>query len=108
MRASSAGAVLVMTLLTAGCASADIPQAYRGQMFGRTGPLAFYTGRTGFYGPVLGPGTYFTGTYDEIPLFVESGDSVIALSEREPGAALALGTPNRSRAAGAVTGGLLG
>jgi regulator of protease activity HflC (stomatin/prohibitin superfamily) len=35
-------------------------------MFGRTGPLAFYTGKTGFYGPVLGPGTYFTGTYDEI------------------------------------------
>ena len=50
----------------AGCATEDIPQAYRGRMFGRTGPLAFYTGTKGFYGPVLGPGTYFTGTYDEI------------------------------------------
>ena len=57
---------LAAAALTFGCASADIPQAYRGQMFGRTGPLAFYSGRTGFYGPVLGPGTYFTGTYDEI------------------------------------------
>jgi hypothetical protein len=50
----------------AGCTSADIPQAYRGRMFGRTGPLAFYSGKTGFYGPVLGPGTYFTGTYNEV------------------------------------------
>lgn len=61
--AIAAGAV---ALLTAGCASEDIPQAYRGRMFGRTGALAFYTGKTGFYGPVLGPGPYFTGTYDEI------------------------------------------
>jgi regulator of protease activity HflC (stomatin/prohibitin superfamily) len=58
--------VLTAALFTAGCASEDIPQAYRGRMFGRTGALAFYTGKTGFYGPVLGPGTYFTGTYDEI------------------------------------------
>lgn len=56
----------VLLLFVSGCASADIPQAYRGRMFGRTGPLAFYSGRTGFYGDVLGPGTYFTGTYDEI------------------------------------------
>jgi regulator of protease activity HflC (stomatin/prohibitin superfamily) len=57
---------LAVAQFTAGCTSADIPQAYRGRMFGRTGPLAFYTGRTGFYGPVLGPGTHFTGTYDEL------------------------------------------
>ncbi|HEY2517057.1 MAG TPA: SPFH domain-containing protein [Polyangiaceae bacterium] len=53
-------------LLASGCATEDIPQAFRGRMFGRTGALAFYTGRTGFYGPVLGPGTYYTGSYDEI------------------------------------------
>jgi regulator of protease activity HflC (stomatin/prohibitin superfamily) len=55
-----------VALLGTGCASEDIQQAYRGRMFGRTGPLAFYTGKTGFYGPVLGPGTYYTGTYDEV------------------------------------------
>jgi regulator of protease activity HflC (stomatin/prohibitin superfamily) len=52
--------------LLSGCASEDIHQAFRGRMFGRTGALAFYGGKTGFYGPVLGPGTYFTGTYNEI------------------------------------------
>jgi regulator of protease activity HflC (stomatin/prohibitin superfamily) len=59
-------AAVVTALIATGCASEDIPQAFRGRMFGRTGPLAFYAGKTGFYGPVLGPGTYFTGTYDEI------------------------------------------
>jgi regulator of protease activity HflC (stomatin/prohibitin superfamily) len=58
--------VLAAALFATGCASEDIPQAYRGRMFGRTGALAFYTGKTGFYGPVLGPGNYFTGTYNEI------------------------------------------
>src|SRR5579859_3490116 len=52
--------------LALGCASQDIPQAYKGRMFDRTGALAFYTGGKGFTGPVLGPGSYFTGTYDEI------------------------------------------
>src|SRR5277367_5899045 len=49
-----------------GCASEDILQAQRGRLFGRTGAFAFYSGKTGFYGPVLGPGTYYTGTYNEI------------------------------------------
>jgi regulator of protease activity HflC (stomatin/prohibitin superfamily) len=48
------------------CATAEIQQAYRGRMFGKTGFLAFYSGKTGFYGPVLGPGSYFAGTYNEI------------------------------------------
>jgi SPFH domain / Band 7 family len=63
---SKVSAALGAAMFAMGCASADIPQAYRGQMFGRTGPLALYTGTKGFYGPVLGPGTYFTGTYDEL------------------------------------------
>jgi regulator of protease activity HflC (stomatin/prohibitin superfamily) len=63
---SLATMIFACALVCAGCATEDIPQAFKGRMFGRTGPLAFYTGRTGFYGPVLGPGTYFTGTYDEI------------------------------------------
>ncbi len=48
------------------CNSADIPQAYKGRMFDRTGILAGFTGGNGFDGPVLGPGTYFTGLYDEL------------------------------------------
>jgi regulator of protease activity HflC (stomatin/prohibitin superfamily) len=44
----------------------DVPQAHKGRMFSRTGALALWTGDKGFTGPVLGPGTYFTGTYNEI------------------------------------------
>src|SRR4051812_27049917 len=55
-------------LLCAGCATQDIPQAFRGRLFNRTGAFAFYAGGTGFTGPVLNPGTYFTGAYDEIRL----------------------------------------
>ena len=57
---------LAFTLI--GCASQDIPQAYRGRMFHRTGPFAFYGGGNGFDGPVLDPGTYYTGSYDELHL----------------------------------------
>jgi regulator of protease activity HflC (stomatin/prohibitin superfamily) len=57
--------VASMLALT-GCGTGEIAQANRGRMFGGTGMLAFYTGKTGFYGPVLGPGTYFTGTYNEV------------------------------------------
>ena len=53
-------------LLLSGCASQDILQAHRGRLFDRTGPLAFFSGGHGFTGPVLGPGTHFTGLYDEI------------------------------------------
>jgi regulator of protease activity HflC (stomatin/prohibitin superfamily) len=49
-----------------GCASTDIPQAHKGRMFGRTGMFALWLGEKGFKGQVLTPGTYFTGTYDEI------------------------------------------
>jgi hypothetical protein len=40
--------VLAAAAFVGGCTSADIPQAYRGRMFDRTGPLAFYSGKTGF------------------------------------------------------------
>jgi regulator of protease activity HflC (stomatin/prohibitin superfamily) len=44
----------------------DIPQAYRGRMFERTGAWrGFKTGR-GFIGPVLNPGSYYTGLYNEV------------------------------------------
>jgi regulator of protease activity HflC (stomatin/prohibitin superfamily) len=56
---------LTLAALT-GCASQDIPQAHKGRLFDRTGPLALWIGGKGFKGPVLKPGTYFTGTYNEI------------------------------------------
>jgi len=49
-----------------GCATMDIPQAHRGRMFERTGAWrGFRTGR-GFIGPVLNPGSYYTGLYNEV------------------------------------------
>ena len=70
-------------MLLAGCASMDIPQAHKGRMFARTGFFAFYAGGKGFTGPVLTPGTYFTGTYDEIKLVDCS-----MITKREPLTAL--------------------
>lgn len=61
-----AATLLPLALTLIGCASQDIPQAYRGRMFYRTGPFAFYSGGRGFDGPILNPGTYFTGTYNEL------------------------------------------
>lgn len=49
-----------------GCSSQEVPQAHKGRMFDKTGPLAFYAGGHGFEGPVLGPGTYYTGVYPEV------------------------------------------
>jgi regulator of protease activity HflC (stomatin/prohibitin superfamily) len=66
MRWFSSLAAVMLGTLAAGCASQDIPQAYRGRMFGRTGPLAFFTGHVGFGGPILGPGSYYTGTYNQV------------------------------------------
>ena len=50
----------------AGCSTGEIPQGHRGRMFDMTGALAFWVGGRGFTGPVLGPGSYFTGIYDEL------------------------------------------
>lgn len=49
-----------------GCSSAEVSQAERGQMYGKTGWILAYSGTTGFYGSTLTPGTYYTGIYDEI------------------------------------------
>jgi regulator of protease activity HflC (stomatin/prohibitin superfamily) len=60
--------IMIIGTLAAGCGSQDIPQAHKGRMFDRTGGLALYTGGKGFTGPILGPGTYWTGIYDEVRL----------------------------------------
>jgi regulator of protease activity HflC (stomatin/prohibitin superfamily) len=58
----------VVACLAAGCATADVPQAHRGQVFEKTGLFALYTGGKGFSGEVLPPGTYRTGIYKDIHL----------------------------------------
>lgn len=59
-------AIAIAALALAGCSSENVPQAHKGRMFDKTGALAFYAGGRGFEGPVLNPGTYYTGIYPEI------------------------------------------
>lgn len=59
-------ATVLIATLVAGCSSQDIPPAHKGRMFEKTGMLAFYSGGKGFDGPVLTPGTYYTGLYPEV------------------------------------------
>jgi regulator of protease activity HflC (stomatin/prohibitin superfamily) len=60
--------LLASLLVATGCATMDIPQAHRGRMFERTGAWKGYRGGRGFVGPVLRPGTAYTGLYDEVML----------------------------------------
>jgi hypothetical protein len=62
------GPSLFCAAVSAACATADIPQAHRGQIFERTGLFTLYSGGRGFTGDVLGPGTYKTGLYGDIHL----------------------------------------
>lgn len=57
---------LAVVTVSSACSSEDVPQAHRGRLFDRTGFLAGWTGGDGFDGPLLEPGTYFTGIYDEV------------------------------------------
>lgn len=67
---------IVLLLLGTACSSQDIPQAHKGRMFEKTGWLAFYAGGNGFSGPVLSPGTYYTGVYPEVHM-VDCGQRTI-------------------------------
>jgi SPFH domain / Band 7 family len=58
--------IVLFVLLLIGCSSQDIPQAHKGRMFDKTGLLVFYAGGHGFEGPILGPGTVYTGLYPEV------------------------------------------
>lgn len=58
--------VFAFAAISFGCSSQDVPQAHKGRMFDKTGAMAFYAGGKGFEGPVLGPGTYYTGIYPEV------------------------------------------
>jgi len=59
---------VVLSLTCTGCVTMDVPMAHRGRLFDRTGPLELFLGGNGFVGPVLRPGSYQTGAYDEIML----------------------------------------
>lgn len=59
---------MLLSLMFFGCSSEDIPQAHKGQMFDRTGAFAMWAGGDGFNGPVLEPGTVYTGLYDTVRL----------------------------------------
>ena len=57
----------VVGLLASGCGTEDIPPGNNGFLFDRTGALAFYTGGSGLIREeILGPGTHYTGIYDQI------------------------------------------
>ncbi len=50
-----------------GCGTEDIPPGNKGFLFDRTGALALYTGGHGLVkDTMLGPGTHYTGLYDEV------------------------------------------
>jgi hypothetical protein len=57
---------VALCALITGCSSQDIPPAHKGRMFDKTGALALWAGGKGFEGPILPPGTYFTGCYPEV------------------------------------------
>ena len=66
-----------------GCSSQDVPPAHKGRMFDKTGGAALWAGGRGFEGPILGPGTYYTGIYPEVRM-VECGQRTV----KEPLSAL--------------------
>jgi len=59
-------AILGIVALNTGCGSQDIPPAHKGRLFNKTGAAAFYSGGNGFEGPILNPGTQYTGMYNEV------------------------------------------
>lgn len=69
----------LIVLTCCGCGTSTVAQAHKGQLFDKTGAMAFWAGGDGFTGPVLGPGSYWTGYYDEIRVVDCS-----ALTQREP------------------------
>lgn len=69
-------ALALAALSLIGCSSQDIPPAHKGRMFDKTGGAALWVGGRGFEGPILGPGTYYTGIYPEIRM-VECGQRTV-------------------------------
>jgi regulator of protease activity HflC (stomatin/prohibitin superfamily) len=57
---------LAAALCGSGCATMDIPQAHRGQLFVRAGLWTGFRGGIGLSGPALNPGTHYLGLYNEL------------------------------------------
>lgn len=57
---------ILFALMSVACGSEDVPPGYKGRMFEKTGAAIFFMGNVGFTGPMLGPGTYSTGAYNEL------------------------------------------
>lgn len=55
----------VVAMLASGCSTQDVPPAHKARELDKTWFAALYVGGKGFDGPVVGPGTYFTGIYNE-------------------------------------------
>ncbi len=66
MNAIRWGGFLLFVVTLLGCSSEDIPPAHKGRMFEKTGFVFLWSGHTGFVGPVLQPGTQYTGVYNEV------------------------------------------
>jgi len=59
--------IATVALGATACGTEDIPPGNKGLMFDRSGALALYTGGTGLQtDSILGPGTHYTGLYDEV------------------------------------------
>ncbi len=69
-------ALALAALSLIGCGSQDVPPAHKGRKFDKTGAAALWAGGAGFEGPILGPGTYYTGIYPEIRM-VECGQRTV-------------------------------
>jgi regulator of protease activity HflC (stomatin/prohibitin superfamily) len=69
------GSIAILSLAS-GCSSQDVPQAHKGRKFDKTGAAAMWIGGAGFEGPILGPGTYYTGIYPEVRM-VDCGERTI-------------------------------
>lgn len=65
-RATAVTLFAILGAFSVGCSTQDVPPAHKGRMFDKTGVLAFYSGGRGFEGPILNPGTYYTGVYPEV------------------------------------------
>lgn len=69
-------AFALLSLSALGCANwLDVPMAHRGRRFSRRGPIDL-AGGEGFTGPVLQPGTYQLGPYDQMMLVDCSTDTL--------------------------------
>lgn len=57
--------LVLAVVAVVGCSSQSVPPAHKARLLNKTGMAALWMGGNGFDGPVMGPGTYYTGVYNE-------------------------------------------